>query len=232
MAKVFATEVGWRCVDDMVQIRGGRGYEKPESLGKREAWAPAVERIWRDLRVARIFEGTSEILTLWSVARGLYPYLGLATKAMNGGLVAKAGVGFALLLRYVKTYSSKKRDWRNVPEKLRSHLDFAEVASRRFARRVIGACLKHQKKLQHKQLLLERMFWISSRILTIGLVVARAAASGDEKEIELADMYSRYARKEIENLFFEWAHNADYIVRPFGERILKSELSFLEDGIA
>ena len=51
MAKVFATEMAWRVCDHAVQIHGGYGYttEYP------------VERHLRDVRVTRIYEGTSEI---------------------------------------------------------------------------------------------------------------------------------------------------------------------------
>ena len=230
-AKIFATEVGWQCVDDMLQIRGGRGYEASESLRRREEWAPPVERIWRDLRVARVFEGTSEILTLWDVARGLYPYLGLAARAVSGGVTTKAKVGLTLLLWHEKLRFSKRHNWKDVPPELRNHLDFAERASRQFARQIIGSCLKYQKKLQHKQLLIERMFWISARILTIALVVARASASGRKEEVALADAYARHAAGEIKRLFFEWGNNEDGLVRPSAEKILGGEFSFLERGI-
>ena len=40
-----------RVVDKAVQIHGGRGYMREEP----------VERLWRELRVDRIWEGTSEI---------------------------------------------------------------------------------------------------------------------------------------------------------------------------
>jgi len=51
MAKLFATEACGRVVDRMVQIHGGYGYSR----------AYAVERLYRDARVTRIYEGTSEI---------------------------------------------------------------------------------------------------------------------------------------------------------------------------
>jgi len=60
MAKLFASEMAGRVADRAVQIFGGRGYmtENP------------VERYYRELRVDRIWEGTSEIQRL-IIARGL-----------------------------------------------------------------------------------------------------------------------------------------------------------------
>ena len=51
MAKLFATEMLGRVADASVQIHGGMGY-------MRELW---IERAYRDARIARIYEGTSEI---------------------------------------------------------------------------------------------------------------------------------------------------------------------------
>ena len=51
MAKLFASEAACRVTDAAVQIHGGYGYSK----------AYAVERYYRDARVTRIYEGTSEI---------------------------------------------------------------------------------------------------------------------------------------------------------------------------
>lgn len=51
MAKLFATEACGRVVDRMVQIHGGYGYSRDY----------AVERHYRDARVLRIYEGTSEV---------------------------------------------------------------------------------------------------------------------------------------------------------------------------
>jgi butyryl-CoA dehydrogenase len=51
MAKLFASEMATRVTDLAVQIHGGYGYSK----------AYAVERYYRDARVTRIYEGTSEV---------------------------------------------------------------------------------------------------------------------------------------------------------------------------
>ncbi|MGE0485598.1 MAG: acyl-CoA dehydrogenase family protein [Gammaproteobacteria bacterium] len=51
MAKYFASEMSERVTSDALQILGGAGYTKLH----------AVERYWRDARLTKIFEGTSEI---------------------------------------------------------------------------------------------------------------------------------------------------------------------------
>lgn len=54
MAKAFATEAAQRAVDDAVQILGGRGVLA----------AHPVDRLYRSVRALRIYEGTTEILSL------------------------------------------------------------------------------------------------------------------------------------------------------------------------
>ena len=60
MAKLFATEMLGRVADAAVQVHGGMGY-------MRELW---IERAYRDARIYRIYEGTSEIQRL-VIAQGL-----------------------------------------------------------------------------------------------------------------------------------------------------------------
>ena len=60
-AKVFASEMVWRAADDMVQLAGGRGYVKPYPY----------ERMLRDSRINRIFEGANEVLRLFIALNGV-----------------------------------------------------------------------------------------------------------------------------------------------------------------
>jgi butyryl-CoA dehydrogenase len=62
MAKLWATEAAWRVCDKAVQIHGGYGYTREFP----------VERWLRDVRVTRIYEGTSEVQRI-VIARGLTP---------------------------------------------------------------------------------------------------------------------------------------------------------------
>jgi alkylation response protein AidB-like acyl-CoA dehydrogenase len=52
IAKLFATETMWKCIDDMVQLHGGYGYmlEYP------------IARAFTDMRIARVAGGASEVM--------------------------------------------------------------------------------------------------------------------------------------------------------------------------
>ncbi len=52
VSKVFASEMGWRVVDDAMQIMGGEGYMTENEL----------ERTFRDARIYRIVEGANEVM--------------------------------------------------------------------------------------------------------------------------------------------------------------------------
>jgi alkylation response protein AidB-like acyl-CoA dehydrogenase len=51
-AKFFCGEGLWQTVDDAIQMLGGYGYISHEYM---------IERIWRDSRVVRVYDGSSEV---------------------------------------------------------------------------------------------------------------------------------------------------------------------------
>lgn len=58
--QVFASEAAWTVTDEAIQILGGMGFMKECGL----------ERVMRDLRIFRIFEGTNDILRLFVALTG------------------------------------------------------------------------------------------------------------------------------------------------------------------
>jgi alkylation response protein AidB-like acyl-CoA dehydrogenase len=69
MCKLYGSEVLDRCVDKCLQIHGGMGYMKDYP----------VERMYRDARITRIFEGTNEVQRL-VIATNLFRKIGLRIK--------------------------------------------------------------------------------------------------------------------------------------------------------
>ena len=104
MVKVFAAEMLDYVADEGVQIHGGYGFHQDY----------AVERAYRDARINRLFEGTSEInrlvisgMPLKRAARGLLPLLDAAEKELrNPSLNGEGGVDAEMrLVRNAKKLS-------------------------------------------------------------------------------------------------------------------------------
>jgi hypothetical protein len=75
LAKAFVQERGWQITEDTLQLRAARGFERATSLARRDARARRgggglpedpfpIERIFRDTRIFRIGEGSSQTLPL------------------------------------------------------------------------------------------------------------------------------------------------------------------------
>ena len=71
-AKLVAAENAWSVVDEAVQIFGGNSYIRSEYM---------INRIWRDVRVARIYDGSSEVQQI-GIAQRLR--IGDVETALNG----------------------------------------------------------------------------------------------------------------------------------------------------
>ncbi|GAA4215083.1 acyl-CoA dehydrogenase family protein [Actinocatenispora rupis] len=243
IAKLYATELAWRVVDETVQIRGGRGYETSESLAARGERAVPVEQLLRDVRINRIFEGSSEIMRLFiareavdthlSVAGELIdPHVALGGKAKAG---ARAGAFYARWLPGLTVGRGQNPGSYHEFGPLARHLRYVERASRRLARSTFYAMARWQGGLERRERFLGRIVDIGAELfaMTAACVRARRYAGTAEADAvaELADLFCTQAAARADALFDELWDNGDGLDRRAAERVLAGRYAFLEDGV-
>jgi alkylation response protein AidB-like acyl-CoA dehydrogenase len=233
MAKLFNTEVAWQCVDHLVQIRGGRGYETAHSLRGRGEQGYPVERIMRDMRINRIFEGTSEIQHLFIAREAVDPHMKRGFKILQPdtptgeklAAAAKAGA------HYAAWYPKKYMGWSRFPKygqfgKLSGHMGYVERASRHLARSIFHAMMRFQAKLERKQMVLFRVVDIGTDLFAMSAAVSYAtmlAKQGHENAVDLADVFCKEARMRIDYNFEHMFDNHDEESYRLVMKLLKDE---------
>jgi alkylation response protein AidB-like acyl-CoA dehydrogenase len=239
LVKLFGSEAAWLMADELIQIRGGRGYETAESLRARGEKGIAAEQILRDLRINRIFEGSTEIMHLFiareavdahlSVAGDIIdPSAPLSRKAKAG---AKAGAFYA---RWLPTLTVGKGQ---VPGAyadfgpLAVHMRYVERTARKLSRETFYAMARWRGKMERKQGFLGRIVNIGAELFAMSATCVRARTDGDPAGVELADLFCRQARVRIEALFTALWHNTDGVDVRVARRVVEGRYMFLEDGI-
>ncbi len=221
-AKEWNTCRGWELIDDTMQVRGGRGYETESSLAARGEEPIGVERMMRDFRINKIFEGSSEIMHLFMAREAVDKHLEVAgalidpKKSMGRKLAALPGMAAF----YATWYPTRFLGWARWPRYsefggLATHLRFVDRECRKLARQVFHGMLAHGPKLQNKQAFLFRLVDIANQLFAMAASVSRAQAlrqTGDANAAgaqQLADLVCRISRRQINRWFQDLWHNDD-----------------------
>ena len=88
-AKIIGSEWYWEAVNELFQVRGGRGFMTMESQHKSGELAIPVMRMLRDARINLMWEGTSEILRIWMARESLAPYIEQGLAFLQGSMSRK-----------------------------------------------------------------------------------------------------------------------------------------------
>jgi hypothetical protein len=238
MAKLFNTEVAWTCVDHLVQIRGGRGFETSTSLKQRGEKGYPVERIMRDMRINRIFEGTSEIQHLFIAREAVDPHMKRGYKLLlpdtpmgeKMSAAAKAGAFYA------GWYPSRYLGWSRKPAygefgKLSKHMAYVDRSSRHLARSIFHAMMRFQAKLERKQMVLFRIVDIGTDLFAMSATISYAtmlAKKGNKNALDLADIFCHEARKRIDQAFHTLFDDYDEKAYRVVQNLMKGEYEWLE----
>jgi alkylation response protein AidB-like acyl-CoA dehydrogenase len=243
IAKLFCSETVVRIADATLTVRGGRGYEREDSLGERGEIPFPVERIWRDARINTIVEGTTDIMHLFLAREALDPHLRRA-----GALVdprASAGAkGKALLAAaafYPGWYVARWLPFdgplpARLPPALAGHARFVQRSSRRLARSLFHAMVLAGPALERRQETLARFVEAGVDLFAIAVTISRAfsltqAVDGEASPIELADHFARVARRRVEAALGGVRSNDDASARRIARGLLERRYAWLEEGI-
>ncbi|MEM7585914.1 MAG: acyl-CoA dehydrogenase family protein [Acidobacteriota bacterium] len=229
----------WEIVDDTMQIRGGRGYETYASQRARGEKPMPVERLMRDYRINKIFEGSSEIMHLFMAREAVDKHLQVAgamidpekspaDKLQELPKIAAFYAGWypTRWLGSVKTFSEFGP--------FAGHLRFVERSTRRLSREIFHGMMVHQAGMQNKQGFLFRVVDIANELFAISATVSRAHAMrvrGDAKSreaAELADLFCRQARRKVKRLFTDLWSNDDVRKYKVGQGVLAGRQLWLE----
>ncbi|RAJ63534.1 hypothetical protein K378_03649 [Streptomyces sp. Amel2xB2] len=248
LAKLYGSEMAWEMADELVQIRGGRGFETAESLAARGERGVPAEQLLRDLRINRIFEGSTEIMHLLIAREAVDAHLSVAgdlidpdkTLSDKGRAAVSAGNFYARWLpKLVAGPGQLPGTYADFGE-LAVHLRYVERTSRKLARSTFYAMSRWQGRMETKQGFLGRIVDIGAELFAMSAACVRAeklrrdalsSVPDGKAPYQLADVFCRQAKVRVEELFGRLWHNTDDLDRKVVRGILDGAYTWLEDGV-
>lgn len=249
LAKLYGSEMGCLMADELVQIRGGRGFETADSLAARGERAVPAEQMLRDMRINRIFEGSTEIMHLLIAREAVDAHLKVAGDIIDPDkpLSAKARAGANAAGFYAKWLPKLVAGPGQLPRAygdfhpaghtdLSGHLRYVERASRKLARSTFYAMSRWQGRMETKQGFLGRIVDIGAELFAMSAACVRAElmrSEGDHgrEAYQLADTFCRQSRIRVEELFTRLWSNTDDLDRKVVDGVLAGTYTWLEEGV-
>lgn len=205
-AKVFASDMVWRATDELVQVAGGRGYVKPYPY----------ERMLRDSRINRIFEGANEVLRLFIALNGVEGPAGELKEI--GAALRRPMRNLGLLSGYARSRvrgalgATATLDVELNP-RLADHKKYFEKHVAELKGAAARAIMRHKTGLVDSQLVLERLANMAIELFATAAVISRTQRllhdgdeAGNADVLALCDLFCvlsgrrfRAARNALDN---------------------------------
>ncbi len=242
LAKLYGSEMAWIAVDEMVQVRGGRGYETAASLKARGEKPVPAEQLMRDMRINRIFEGSTEIMHLLIAREAVDQHLQVAGDIIEPDIplgdkartAVKAGGFYASWLPKLATGKGTNPTSYTEFGELAEHLRFAERNCRKLARSTFYGMSRWQGRLEKKQSFLGRIVDIGAELYGIAsaCVYAQTLATEDPANaaqyFELADLFCNQARRRTDRLLHDLWFNDDAANYAAARKVLDGRYTMFE----
>ena len=244
MAKLFCSEAAWKIVDLTMQIRGGRGYERAQSLRERGETPYPVERMMRDCRINTIIEGTSDIMRLFLAREALDPHLQMAADLLRRG--TPLGKKFRAFIRltgfYAKWYPRQvfgkmfARSADTPHDTLAGHDRFVACCAHRLSISLFHAMARHQQKLERKQILLGHLMDIGTELFVMAATCAYARSLAEHdadasNAMQIADVFCEQSSCRIEEHFRALKCKSVKASNKLAGDVLKGDFTWMEEGI-
>jgi hypothetical protein len=204
-----------------------------------------VEQFMRDMRINRIFEGSTEIMHLLIAREAVDQHLAVAGDILDGEVPLKdkaraavqAGRFYARWFPQLAVGEGQKPGSFGEFGELAGHLRYVERASRKLARSTFYAMGRWQAKLERKQSVLGRIVDIGAELFAISSAVVYATTLRSEhperagEATQLADLFCRQARRRAEVLFGELFDNDDDAAYALAQDVLAGTFTWVEEGV-
>merc|ERR1719275_387091 len=175
VSKIFSSEAAWYVTDEAIQILGGNGYMK--ALG--------LEKVMRDLRIFRIFEGTNDILRLFVALTGIQ-YAGGHLRELQNAIKHPIS-NFGVVLGEVSKRAGKTvgmGSGNHLAPHVHPNLTQSAALTCKgvdaFGAAVEAVLIKHGKNIINEQFLLNRLANATIDIYASSCVLARCTKSLNE----------------------------------------------------
>jgi alkylation response protein AidB-like acyl-CoA dehydrogenase len=227
ISKVFATECLWRTLDEALQIAGGGGYmtELP------------YERMLRDSRINRIYEGTNDILRLF-IALTAMNDVGQQLKelaASVGNVFQDPIKGFGIFSDYAKKQMSLttgigKATFTKAHPALKKETAIFEDCAKGLASFADKLLRKHGKKIVDLQFPTRRLADAMIDLFALACVITRVTSAIEQKgleacakEREIVHVFAAQVGRRVRSNFGKIDDNDDLEIISLADHALDQE---------